>query len=169
MAGKLKDLSGQIFGRLTVVNFSHMVAKHSYWNCVCECGKTHKVRSDCLKNGLVKSCGCLNSEAKVTTHGKSKTKLYHVWASMKDRCNNPNNKRGARYYQPKGITYCKEWESFEPFHEWAISHGYEEGLTLDRINNDGNYEPSNCRWVTMKVQNNNKRQRKTADFYERKV
>lgn len=158
MSGKLKDLQGNQYGRLTVQVFSHMNRKHSYWQCVCECGNTHLVRSDCLKSGLVKSCGCLNFEARRYTHRLSKTKLYHVWATMKHRCKNPNDRNYARY-GGRGITFCDEWNKYEPFHKWAMENGYREGLTIDRRNNDGNYEPSNCRWITMQEQQKNKTQR----------
>ena len=168
MSGKLKDLTGQVFGRLTVESFSHMNGKHSYWNCRCECGNIHIVRSDCLKGGLVKSCGCLNREPRGITHGQSKTKLYHVWAGIKQRCNNPNANHYDRY-GGRGITYCKEWEKYEPFYTWAMNNGYQEGLTIDRIDNDGNYEPTNCRWITIAEQQRNKCQRKSADYYKSKV
>lgn len=158
MSGKLKDLTGNVYTRLTVVSFSHMNGKHSYWNCVCECGNTKKVRSDCLKYGLVKSCGCLNNEPKVIKHGHYGEKLYHVWGSLRHRCNNPNDKN-YKYYGGRSITVCDEWADYMNFHNWAMANGYQNGLTIDRINNDGNYESSNCRWVTMTVQNRNKRQR----------
>lgn len=159
MAGKLKDLTGNQYTRLTVIKFSHMKDKHSYWLCKCICGKYKTVRSDCLKSKLVQSCGCLNDEAKVVKHGQYGTKLYHVWGTMKYRCNNPNDKHFHRY-GGRGIKVCDEWNDFIPFYKWATNHGYKEGLTIDRINNDGNYEPSNCRWVTIQEQQRNKTQRK---------
>lgn len=145
-----------------------MDKKHSYWNCVCECGNKCKVRSDCLKNGTVKSCGCLQFDHAIITHNQSKTKLYHVWASMKNRVNNPNDKHYQRY-GGRGISICKEWYKFENFYEWSRISGYREGLTIDRINNDGNYEPDNCRWITIQEQQKNKTQRKCADYYKNKV
>ena len=159
MAGKLKDLTDMKFTRLTVIEFSHMKGKHSYWRCKCDCGNYKVVRSDCLKSKLVQSCGCLNMEPKVIKHGHHGKKLYHVWGSMKHRCNNPKNKHFHRY-GGRGIKVCKAWDEFQPFYDWAMSHGYKEGLTIDRINNDGNYEPSNCRWITTAEQQKNKTQRK---------
>lgn len=123
---------------------------------MCDCGKEKTVRSDCLKNGTTKSCGCLNYENRPSKHGKSSTKLYHVWASMKNRCNNMND-TNYHHYGGRGITYSPEWEKFEPYYEWSINNGYREGLSIDRIDVNGNYEPSNCRWVTMSFQQNNKR------------
>jgi hypothetical protein len=90
-----------------------------------------------------------------TKHGCKGTKLYRVWCSMKERCNNPNNKSYSRY-GGRGITICEDWMlSFEKFNEWAINNGYSENLTIDRKNNNGNYEPSNCRWITISEQNRN--------------
>lgn len=169
MSGKLKDLRGYKFGKLTVVSFSHMIGKHSYWKCICECGNEHTVRSDCLKNGLVKSCGCLNTNDREKPDSIKKHKLYRVYWGMKQRCYNPNQKHYNRY-GGRGITVCDEWRNdFQAFYDWSMSHGYKEGLTIDRIDNDGNYEPSNCRWVTQAEQNLNKTQRKSADLYKSKV
>jgi len=88
-------------------------------------------------------------------HGMSRTRLYGCWVGMKERCDN-KNRRFYHRYGGRGITYCKEWENFEPFMDWALANGYSDGLTLDRINNDGNYEPSNCRWATQSQQSYNK-------------
>ena len=91
------------------------------------------------------------------THGMSNTRLYSIWRDMKNRCNGLKEKDKKNYFD-RGITYCTEWETFESFRDWALSHGYREDLTLDRINNDKGYSPDNCRWVTRSVQNNNTRQ-----------
>ena len=93
-------------------------------------------------------------EARHLTHGMSKTRIYKIWVDMKRRCNNKNRK-GYKYYGGRGITYCPEWENFEPFYKWALSNGYAENLTLDRIDVNGNYEPNNCRWVDYTTQANN--------------
>ena len=90
------------------------------------------------------------------THNKSKTRLHRIWAAMKSRCYNPKNNRYENY-GGKGIVVCDEWQDFEPFYDWAMSSGYRDDLTIDRIESSGNYEPSNCRWVTQKAQQNNRR------------
>lgn len=96
-------------------------------------------------------------------HGLYYTKLYKVWATMKQRCNDPNC-RGYRWYGAKGITYCREWEKVDAFYDWAMKHGYKDGLTLDRINPKGNYEPSNCRWITMSAQQSNRSDRHNLTY-----
>lgn len=149
------------FGRLTVLEFSHMKGKHSYWKCRCDCGVEKVIRSDTFTSKSDKpktqSCGCLNRESKSKTHGESRTKLYHVWATMKNRCNDENN-ANYRHYGGRGIQVCNEWsQDYVVFRDWAVENGYSEGLTLDRINVNGNYEPLNCRWITQEEQNRNTR------------
>ena len=100
------------------------------------------------------------------THGKSKTRIYNTWQNMKKRCNSPTNKFYYRY-GGRGITYCSEWENFEPFYEWAMNNGYQENLTIDRIDVDGNYCPENCRWATKKEQNNNTRRNRLLTYMGR--
>lgn len=146
-----EDLTGKRFGFLIVRAFSHSDKKRrSIWTCKCKCGKETKVRKCSLISGRTKSCGCFNIESS-QTHGMKKTKVYKVWDSMKQRCNNKNHKQ-YKNYGGKGIKFCKKWEKFENFYS---DMGEPNGLTLDRINNDGDYKPSNCRWVSSKVQNNN--------------
>lgn len=152
--------NGDKFGRLTVVSCIGKNAKGRWlFLCKCDCGKETAVLGKSLKSGNTKSCGCYRLEAGIasnTTHGMSKTKLYRIWASMKDRCLRP--KSTAFYkYGGRGITVCEEWLDFENFRAWAMANGYEEGLSIDRVNPNGNYEPSNCRWVTMQEQAHNKR------------
>lgn len=156
------DLTGQKFGRLTVIGLDESKnTRKTYWICQCECGGIKSARSDSLLSGANKSCGCMKKEQdKInlgrTTHGQEGTRLYRVWQNMKDRCSNTNNSRYYRY-GGRGIKVCDEWDnSFVPFYEWAINNGYAEELTLDRIDNDGNYEPSNCRWTTIQEQCNNR-------------
>lgn len=156
-----RDLTGKKFGRLTVIRELPERKHHSVlWLCRCECGNEVKVKSSNLNSGRSQSCGCLRVEHSIKahqTHKKSDTKLFAVWCSMRFRCNNPNDK-SYHNYGARGIRVCDEWtNSFSSFYNWALSNGYNDGLTIDRINNDGNYEPSNCRWVSRKVQGNNSR------------
>lgn len=145
------DLSGKRFGNLVVISEAYSDKKHLYWNCVCDCGNEKVVSGDSLKQGLTKSCGCLNSQMvseRMVKHGESTTRLYHIWTQMIYRCTNPNA-TGFKYWGGKGISVCDEWKNdFKSFYDWSMNNGYEEHLTIDRIDPDGNYEPSNCQWVT---------------------
>lgn len=155
------DLRGQKFGKLTVIKqLPERKNGHIVWECLCECGKTTVVKGVHLKSGHTKSCGCYSSERTTlmnTTHGETHTRLYSIWNSMKNRCNNP--KRNCYpYYGGRGIRVCEEWEnSFVSFRDWAQNNGYAPHLTLDRINPDKNYEPNNCRWATWHEQRINQR------------
>ena len=158
---KKNDLSGKRFGKLVAVSsFYDKEKKITLWECRCDCGNVCLVRANRLVHNRTMSCGCLRSESnrqKKTTHGMSKTRLYNAWHSMKARCYNPTN-HNYIHYGNRGIVVCDEWKnSFEEFYKWAVSNGYQDGLTLDRIDNDKYYGPDNCRWTTMKVQNNNRR------------
>lgn len=151
------DLTGQRFGKLTVICFSGRRGRKRMWLCECECGKQVERETWYLKSGHGLSCGCTKSDKiskAITKHGQRHTKLYRVWSAMKRRCDNPKVDRYPRY-GGRGIKYCDEWNKFIPFYEWAIKAGYKEGLSIDRINPDGNYEPNNCRWITMAEQANN--------------
>ena len=154
--GVVKDLTNKVFGRLKVIKRAENTKNNqAQWLCECECGNTTIVRTSYLNNGHTKSCGCLNIEAS-TKHGDYKTKLYRVYLQMKDRCNNPKND-GYKNYGGRGIKVCKEWsDDFTIFKEWSLQNGYIEGLTLDRIDFNKGYEPSNCRWITNKEQQHNK-------------
>lgn len=156
MAGHRIDLTGQKFGRLTAIKRT----KPNYWMFKCDCGNKKECRANNVKRGLIQSCGCYLRESagdRVRTHGKSNTALFNKWLQMRKRCNCPKI-HGYHNYGGRGIKVCKEWDdSFEAFSDWAEQNGYKEGLSIDRINPDGNYCPDNCRWATKKEQDNNKR------------
>lgn len=152
------DLTGQQFGRLTVIRKDGKLGQQTAWLCRCECGNAVRLRTNALRSGNTRSCGCYAKEyqsmPKKYRNGIFIDKLYKAWHAMIDRCTNSNNKSFSRY-GGRGISVCNEWNDYNAFAEWAIQNGYSEKLSLDRINNDGNYEPNNCRWTTMKVQRNN--------------
>jgi len=144
---------GKVYGHLLVLSGAHVIGKARYVTALCECGKQLDVIISELLRGHRISCGCHPGHY---THRQSKSPLYKVWTAMKSRCRNSKNPR-YKDYGGRSITVCDEWQEFEPFQEWALSHGYKEGLSLDRINNNGNYYPINCRWTTDSIQQQNKR------------
>lgn len=157
---KLKDLTGKKFGRLKVLKrYGSNKKGQAMWMCECECGNINIVNGSNLRTGHVMSCGCLNKELakeRFIKHNLRHTKIYNVWRDMKYRCENKNNPQ-YKDYGGRGISVCDEWNDFNKFYNWAIENGYDEKLSIDRINNNEGYNPSNCRWANAKIQSNNKR------------
>ena len=158
---KSQDLTGKKFGMLTVLA-ELQERRHGkvMWLCKCDCGKLHIAPGTRLVNGNVHSCGCLRykrAAESLIKHGKRQSRLYSIWANMKNRCHLESSTEYKRY-GARGIRVCEEWRNnFQSFYDWAMANGYQENLTLDRIYNNGDYEPSNCRWATSKEQGRNTR------------
>lgn len=166
-----EDLTGRRFGRLTVIRRlkpEEVKTEQYNWWCKCDCGNEIAASANKLKTGHTRSCGCLKNDFSIgdatRTHGMRHTRLYTIYASMKQRCYDPN-RENYKYYGAKGVKVCDEWlgeHGFENFYSWAMSAGYDESkpwteMSIDRIDPYGNYEPSNCRWTDSKTQALNKR------------
>lgn len=157
---KIIDLCGKKFNKLLVIEFVCRKNKHSYFKCKCDCGNESTVTSNNLRRNHTTSCGCDSSRNNIgqrsITHGLRKHPIYISWCAMINRCYWAGHNRST-HYMGKGIVICKEWrDDFMSFYDWSINNGWEHGLSIDRINNDGNYSPENCRWVTNKAQSRNR-------------
>lgn len=161
----LKDITGKKFGRLTVIGRAGYDKHGAIWKCICDCGRVKEISFRHIANGNTKSCGCLRKELDQIRnkgadnpsykHGGSHSRLYVIWSNMKQRCLNPNATEYSAY-GGRGITVCSEWlHDFKLFQGWALSHGYQDDLTIDRIDNDKGYSPDNCRWATKEQQYGN--------------
>lgn len=147
---------GDVFDDWTVIDKPIRLSKKTKTMCRCSCGREKYVDVLCLLNGKSKSCGCARYD-KIRTHGKTNTRIFRIWHKMKDRCYNPHH---VHYpdYGGRGITICPEWkDNFQTFYDWAMSHGYSDDLSIDRIDDDKGYCPENCRWATALEQQNNTR------------
>lgn len=154
--GVIKDIKGETFGKLKVISFHEVINRRTFWTCECECGSVRNFNGTDLRGGKIKSCGCY----RVSKHGCTGTRLYNIWKGMKARCYIKSAK-SFKDYGGRGIKLCDEWiNDFLKFKEWSLLNNYNDQLSIERINNNGNYEPNNCKWIPLKEQSKNRRIRK---------
>jgi hypothetical protein len=157
---RLIDITNKTIGLWTVIERVKIDKPHTHWLCKCKCGTIRIVDGDELRTGRSNSCGCVRnkeSSKRMNTHGLSDTRIYNIWTDVKKRCYNKRNKE-FHNYGGRGISVCEAWKhNFIDFYNWAMDNGYSDDLTIDRMDVNGNYEPSNCRWATWSEQGRNKR------------
>ena len=152
---KKAEIKGKRFGKLVAIEEDGRIGTNVAWICKCDCGNVIRVRASSLLSGNTTSCGCKRIES-ITKHNMTNSPLFNVWRNMKERCENKSYK-SYENYGGRGVKVCNEWKEFSVFYEWAMDNGYERGLSIDRIDNDGGYNPANCRWVKMRTQSRNRR------------
>lgn len=166
MPKRIEVKVGKEYGRLSIIKEVEQKKNRRRFLCQCDCGNIKTIDLSKLRTGNTKSCGCLQSESRSIssrTHGLCHHPLYSVWASMKARCYNKNLPT-YHCYGGRQIAICEEWLEFVPFYEWAMGHGYRKGLTIERVENSGNYEPDNCTWIPPEQQARNKRTNKIITY-----
>ncbi|BCG66439.1 hypothetical protein [Staphylococcus phage vB_SsapH-Golestan101-M] len=168
---RLKDMTNYKFNGCVVLKRAENKGKNVCWLCRCYCGVEFVVRATDIRTGNTKSCGCLNRKLagdRARKHGNRNSRLYNIWNNMKMRCSNPNSVN-FKNYGARGISVCDEWfNSFENFYKWAMGNGYNDTLTLDRIDNDKGYKPSNCKWADYTHQERNRRNNHILEYNNEK-